>query len=53
LLKLLQELEELFHGTHTTAKKQGASNLALMLPKSVKELHRFFGMVQYYRDIWA
>jgi hypothetical protein len=24
-----------------------------MPPKSVKELHRFLGMVQYYRDIWA
>ena len=24
-----------------------------MPPRSVKELHRFLGMVQYYRDIWA
>ena len=27
--------------------------LALMPPRSVKELGRFLGMVQYYRDIWA
>jgi putative transposase len=27
--------------------------LALNLPKSVKELQRFLGMVQYYRDMWA
>jgi hypothetical protein len=27
--------------------------LALNPPKSVKELQRFLGMVQYYRDMWA
>jgi hypothetical protein len=27
--------------------------LALALPRNVKELHRFLGMVQYYRDLWA
>jgi hypothetical protein len=26
--------------------------LALALPRNVKELHRFLGMVQYYRDLW-
>ena len=26
--------------------------LALMLPRNVKELRRFLGMVQYYRDLW-
>jgi hypothetical protein len=34
-------------------KKNVQAILALMPPKSVKELHRFLGMVQYYRDIWA
>ena len=24
-----------------------------MPPRSAKELHRFLGMVQYYRDLWA
>ena len=27
--------------------------LALTPPKGVKDLHRFLGMVQYYRDLWA
>ncbi len=27
--------------------------LALVPPRNVKELHRFLGMVQYYRDIWT
>ena len=27
--------------------------LALAPPRNVKELHRFLGMVQYYRDLWA
>ncbi len=27
--------------------------LALNPPKSVKELRRFLGMVQYYRDMWV
>jgi hypothetical protein len=27
--------------------------LALALLRNVKELHRFLGMVQYYRDLWA
>ncbi len=27
--------------------------LALNLPKSVKELQRFLGILQYYRDMWA
>ncbi len=27
--------------------------LALALPRNVKELRRFLGMIQYYRDLWA
>ena len=27
--------------------------LALTLPKGVKDLRRFLGMIQYYRDLWA
>ena len=27
--------------------------LALAPPRNVKELRRFLGMVQYYRDLWA
>ena len=27
--------------------------LAITLPKQVKDLHKFLGMVQYYRDLWA
>ena len=27
--------------------------LALTPPQNVKQLHRFLGMDQYYRDIWA
>ena len=27
--------------------------LAINPPKNVKELRRFLGMIQYYRDIWA
>ena len=27
--------------------------LALMPPRNVKEFHRFVGVVQYFRDIWA
>ena len=34
-------------------KKKVQAILALMPPSSVKELRRFLGMVQYYRDIWA
>ncbi len=34
-------------------KKKVQAILALMLPRSVKEFHRFLGMVQYYRDIWV
>ena len=34
-------------------KKKVHAILTLMPPRSVKELHRFLGMVQYYRDIWA
>ncbi len=27
--------------------------LAITPPKQVKDLHKFLGMVQYYRDLWA
>ena len=27
--------------------------LAITAPKHVKDLHRFLGMVPYYRDLWA
>ncbi len=27
--------------------------LILTLPQNVKQIHRFLGTVQYYRDIWA
>ena len=27
--------------------------LALAPPRNVNELHRFLGMVQYHRDLWA
>jgi hypothetical protein len=33
--------------------KKVQSILALTPPTSVKELRRFLGMVQYYRDLWA
>ena len=33
--------------------KKVQSILALTPPKNVKELCRFLGMVQYYRDLWA
>ena len=33
--------------------KKVQSILALTPPKSVRELRRFLGMVQYYRDLWA
>ena len=36
-----------------TQKKKVQAILASMPPRSVKELRRFLGMVQYYRDIWA
>eukprot|EP00804_Cyclotella_cryptica_P012825 CCRYP_010563-RA/>CCRYP_010563-RA protein AED:0.41 eAED:0.58 QI:0/0/0/1/0/0/3/0/322 len=36
----------------TTTKKVQAI-LALTPPQNVKQLRRFLGMVQYYRDIWA
>ena len=38
---------------YQTATKKVQAILALMLPRNGKELHRFLGMVQYYRDIWA
>ena len=34
-------------------KKKVHAILVLMPPRSVKELCRFLGMVQYYRDIWT
>jgi hypothetical protein len=34
-------------------KKKVHAILASMPSRSVKELRRFLGMVQYYRDIWA
>ena len=37
--------------TATTKKVQAI--LALTPPTGVKDLHRFLGMVQYYRDLWA
>eukprot|EP00804_Cyclotella_cryptica_P006302 CCRYP_010141-RA/>CCRYP_010141-RA protein AED:0.41 eAED:0.30 QI:0/-1/0/1/-1/0/1/0/449 len=33
--------------------KEVQSILVLTPPKNVKDLHRFLGMVQYYRDLWA
>jgi hypothetical protein len=34
-------------------KKKVHAILTIMRTRSVKELRRFLGMVQYYRDIWA
>ena len=34
-------------------QKKVQAILALNLPNEVKELRRFLGMVQYYRDMWA
>ncbi len=34
-------------------QKKVRAILALILPRSVKELHRFLGIVKYYRGIWA
>jgi hypothetical protein len=54
-------LRALFSGPHWLAPYQGIKPLpkkvqailALNPPKNVKELRRFLGMVQYYRDMWA
>jgi len=34
-------------------QKKVQAVLALIPPTGVKDLHRFLGMVQYYRDLWA
>ncbi len=34
-------------------QKKVPSILVLNLPKNVKELRHFLGMVQYYQDMWA
>jgi hypothetical protein len=34
-------------------EKKVEAILTLMLPRSVKALRRFLGMVKYYKDIWA
>ena len=34
-------------------QKKEQANRALIPSQNVKQLHRFLGMVQYYRDIWA
>ena len=36
-----------------TITKKVQAILALTLPQNVKQLRRFLGMVQYYRDIWT
>jgi hypothetical protein len=38
---------------YQTTKEKVQAILALMPPRNVKELDRFLGMVQHYRDIWA
>jgi hypothetical protein len=38
---------------YQTKKEEGTSDSHINATKSVKELHRFLGMVQYYRDIWG
>ena len=54
----------LFHGNriprisvvqrwYLATKEGGTGNFCINGTKSVEELHRFLGMVQYYRDIWA
>ncbi len=37
---------------HKTTTKQSAG-FTIIPPKQVKDLPRFLGMVQYYRDLWA
>jgi hypothetical protein len=44
-------IETEYHGY--ILNREGITILSLVLPKSVKDLHRFLDMVQYYRDIWA
>ena len=38
---------------HQATTKKGRSYLALAPPQNVKQLRRFLGMVQYYRDLWV
>ncbi len=53
----MQETEYLGHiltrGGIKSQPKKVQAILELNLPYNVKELRRFFGMVQYYRDMWA
>eukprot|EP00804_Cyclotella_cryptica_P023131 CCRYP_000340-RA/>CCRYP_000340-RA protein AED:0.47 eAED:0.73 QI:0/0/0/1/0/0.5/2/0/129 len=55
LLELLTEFEELFDGTLGVKPRQKKVHaiLGISLLKNVKDLRRFLGMFQYYRDLWA
>eukprot|EP00804_Cyclotella_cryptica_P023648 CCRYP_011963-RB/>CCRYP_011963-RB protein AED:0.40 eAED:0.67 QI:0/0/0.2/1/0/0/5/139/556 len=47
------ETEYLGYRWYKTTTKKVQAILALTPPQNVKQLRRFLGMVQYYRDIWA
>ena len=38
---------------HQATTKKGRGYFVLTLPQNVKQLRRFLGMVQCYRDLWA